>query len=288
MILFLILPIEGDEKKNFLCPMIYGEIIIGAPGSGKSTYVNFKKDALQDRKIFTVNLDPGNNREDFDYDIKKLSTTKKYMEMKNVGPNYSVKCILRDFYKEYDDFKGIISENENSYFLFDFPGQVEFFMCDGTLRNFCKSLQRDGMYLVVVNLIDIVFFIEWHALLSSYLISTIAMVLLEMPHVCIASKCDRIKDIEIGNLEDILMGVAPLENIKKPFYKSLAEVVDNEGLLSFELLDYENVEAMMYAQMIIDKASGFFFNEDPQYEDLDKERIIDHYLKLSKKAEENN
>lgn len=40
--------------------MIYGEMIIGLPGSGKTTYIKYKKDFLYSRNIYTVNLDPGN------------------------------------------------------------------------------------------------------------------------------------------------------------------------------------------------------------------------------------
>ncbi|ELA46084.1 hypothetical protein VCUG_02419 [Vavraia culicis subsp. floridensis] len=47
------------EQVNYFIPMIYGELIIGLPGSGKTTYVKYKKEYLAGRNVYTVNLDPG-------------------------------------------------------------------------------------------------------------------------------------------------------------------------------------------------------------------------------------
>lgn len=258
---------------------MYGEIIIGPPGSGKSTYVQYKKEILKERDVFTINLDPGNNKKDFDYDIKQFNTTRNYMEQNSVGPNYSAKCILREFLNSYDYFLEVIRKNDDKYFIFDFPGQLEFFMCDDTLRFLTRKLQKEGFNLVVVHLIDVVFFIEPHCILSSYMFCTISMILLELPHVSVVSKCDNIKKYEKIKIRDILEVRMPFEE-PNAFYESLFEMIENESLLSYEILDYENIDAMMYLQMIVDKASGFLFNEEPVYEQIDKETIVDYYSQL--------
>ncbi|KAM0688191.1 hypothetical protein COBT_000557 [Conglomerata obtusa] len=257
--------------------MLYGEIIIGPPGSGKSTYTRYKKDILKDRNVFTVNLDPGSNKTNFDYDIKTISSTRTYMIKNELGPNYSTKCILKEFVKQYDTFREIIFKNENSYFIFDFPGQVEFLVSDDSLRIFTKKLMLEGMYLVAVNIVDIVFFLDKHTLLSTYLMTSIAMIMLELPHVCVASKCDTLRNYDIINLKDLLIAGNLNFDDKNLFYKSLCELVENEGLVNFEVMDYQNVDAMMYLQMVVDMASGYFYNEEPFYDAISKEKIIEYY-----------
>lgn len=257
---------------------MYGEIIIGPPGSGKSTYVEFKKNSIADRKPFTINLDPGNNKTTFDYDIKSLNSTKKYMSENEVGPNYSVKCILKDFLDKYDDFIDILRKSGCNYFIFDFPGQLEFFMCDDTLRNFTKKLVKEGFSLIIVNLIDLVFFLDQHSLLSTYLFSTISMILLELPHICVISKCDNLKNYNLNNAEiEDLVSISGIET-ENEFYDNLISIVENEGLIGFEILDYDNLDSLMYLQMIIDKVTGFLYNEEVSYEDITKEKILSDYV----------
>lgn len=250
--------------------------MIGPPGSGKSTYVQYKKRVLKERSIFTINLDPGNNQDNFDYDIKQFSNTRSYMEQNNVGPNFSTKCLLKNFLSNYDSFINILRENEDKYFIFDFPGQLEFFMCDDSLRYLTRKLLKEGFHLVVVHMIDLVFFIEEHCLLSTYLFCTISMILLELPHVCVISKCDNLEKFVNVNLKDIVNLKVPLFDAGT-FYDNIKTLVENEALLSFEIHDYENVSAMMYLQMIIDKASGYLFNEMPAYETIDKESMLERY-----------
>ena len=53
----------------------FGQIIIGAPGSGKTTYIKSMKDFYTkcNRKTMSINLDPANENDEsfFDIDIKK-------------------------------------------------------------------------------------------------------------------------------------------------------------------------------------------------------------------------
>ncbi|EJW05125.1 hypothetical protein EDEG_00772 [Edhazardia aedis USNM 41457] len=273
--------------------MIYGEIIIGPPGSGKSTYVQYKKELLKDRNVVSINLDPGNNYKYFDYDIKQIGATQNFMIENDLGPNYSVKKILENFFENYDHsflpfFRNILKnkkEDECIYFLFDFPGQVEFFMVSSVLHDFCYKLQKElNFHLACVNLVDIIFFLEEKTRISSYLCCTITMILLELPHVCVFSKCDNFKKMKATcknniNVEDLSFAFNINENLEDKFSKSCIEIVENESLLNFEFLDYDNIDTLIYLQMIIDKANGFYFNEEPSYEYVSKNKILEYYEK---------
>lgn len=54
----------------------FGQLIIGAPGSGKTTYIKAMKEFYSQcgRKALTINLDPANDNKNsiFDIDIRKL------------------------------------------------------------------------------------------------------------------------------------------------------------------------------------------------------------------------
>lgn len=254
---------------------MFGEIIIGPPGSGKSTYILYKKKVLPERSIFTINLDPGNNKTDFDYDIKNISDTDTYAKNNELGPHYSTKRILDTFFDNYDDFYNIIQSNTDSYFIFDFPGQIEFFMCNNNLRDFVQKLKKGGMMLCVVNLIDSVLFTTKHNAIMSHMFTTIIMIMVELPFVCVVSKGDNIRLHGI-KIRELVEGYYERES-SNLFHKNVMDVVENEGLLSFEILDYDFIESMMYLQLIIDKSSGYLYEKEPNYEVTDKESILRHY-----------
>ncbi|ELQ74144.1 putative Uncharacterized protein family, ATP binding protein [Trachipleistophora hominis] len=62
--------------------MIYGELIVGLPGSGKTTYLKYKKNYLAGRNVYTVNLDPGrwekerhvNNKDTYNNNVMDKTT----------------------------------------------------------------------------------------------------------------------------------------------------------------------------------------------------------------------
>ncbi|WEL38887.1 GPN-loop GTPase 2 [Encephalitozoon hellem] len=245
--------------------MKYAEVIIGPPGSGKSTYVMCKKEWLAHRSPYTVNLDPGNcNDREFDYSICSISPSLMYQEKHNVGPNMSTKCILEEFSARIDEFFQENIEGTDHYILFDFPGQVEFFMSSDVPNNIIRYLKSNGYSVVIVNLVDLVFFSNDHSLISSYLISTLCLCLLESAQINVISKCDSWRKLDLGYpLEDVA-SLECLEEVgkKKKIHDEMASFVQNQGLLAYEILDYDNPDTVLSLQIEIDKASGLFFEDD--------------------------
>lgn len=71
--------------------MTFGQLIIGPPGSGKTTYCNGMQQYLQmtGRKVAVINLDPANDALPYDcsVDIADLVSLDAVMETYNLGPN---------------------------------------------------------------------------------------------------------------------------------------------------------------------------------------------------------
>lgn len=245
--------------------MRYAEVIIGPPGSGKSTYIATKKTSLRHRSPFAMNLDPGNwNDTDFDYSIRTISSSREYQERYDVGPNMSTKAILERFEANFEEFFRENIEDTDHYLLFDFPGQVEFFMCSNVLGDILRCLRNNGYSVVVVNLVDLVFFTNAHSLISSYLISTLCLCLIESAQIAVISKCDNWRKLE---LQYPLRDIADLQGLDEMgdghrLHEEMIAFVRSQGLLSYEILDYENPASVLNLQMMIDKASGLFFEDE--------------------------
>ncbi|KRH93540.1 putative ATP binding protein [Pseudoloma neurophilia] len=261
--------------------MVFGEIVIGMPGSGKTTYIAKKRELLKERNIFTVNLDPGGVEDpgnsksiEYDFDIRKFYTTRKTMESCSYGPNFAVKYILQEFCAEYSNFSNIFSD-EGAYYLIDTPGQIESIII---LEKFLNRLQKDNIRLVTVFLVELASFISYDTLAYTYLISLQTMIALNNSQVNVITKCDLIDKIEtIVPIEEI----ASLNLITREipgFFKILYEFVERESVLFFQFLEYEK-SVLASLQYVIDQASGLF------YEIADEEKLTE-YLKDVESREE--
>lgn len=82
----------------------YGQLVIGAPGAGKSTYCGGLCEILKkiERPVICINLDPANDFLPFnvDIDIRELIRLEEVMEKLSLGPNgallYCMKTLARN------------------------------------------------------------------------------------------------------------------------------------------------------------------------------------------------
>ena len=126
---------------------IFGQVIIGPPGSGKSTYCKAMKSFLQGmgRKVAVVNLDPANDFLPYEceVDISSLVTLADVMEKLKLGPNGGLVYCMEYLEKNSDWLAGNLTENfKDCYVLFDCPGQVELYTHHQSVRNIVQNLQK--------------------------------------------------------------------------------------------------------------------------------------------------
>ena len=110
----------------------FGQMILGPAGSGKSTYCKILQEHAESLKpeIVVINLDQA--AESFKYkcdiDIRELITVVDVMLKKKLGPNGALVYCM-EYLLDHIDWleEQIESFVENSYFLFDCPGQLELY-----------------------------------------------------------------------------------------------------------------------------------------------------------------
>ena len=70
---------------------MFGQVVIGPPGAGKSTYCHgmYQFMAAIGRKLCVINLDPANDRTPYPcaLDIRDFITLEEVMETEHLGPN---------------------------------------------------------------------------------------------------------------------------------------------------------------------------------------------------------
>ena len=128
--------------------MPFAQIVIGPPGSGKSTYCDGMQQFLSaiGRKCSVVNLDPANDRTSYPcaLDIRDLVTLEEIMAEEELGPNGGTLYALEELEHNGDWLEKGLKGLGEDYVLFDCPGQVELFTHHTSLRNLFFRIQNLG------------------------------------------------------------------------------------------------------------------------------------------------
>ena len=124
----------------------FGQVVLGPPGSGKSTYCAAIKNFLTGigRKVAIVNLDPANDNMPFipDICITSLVTLSDVMDLLKLGPNGGLVYCMEFLEKNFDIIEKKLKDLQGSYIIFDCPGQVELFTHQNSLKNIFQRLQK--------------------------------------------------------------------------------------------------------------------------------------------------
>ncbi|SCU82531.1 LADA_0C06062g1_1 [Lachancea dasiensis] len=263
--------------------MAFGQIVIGPPGSGKSTYCHGCVQFFNaiGRHAQVVNMDPANDRLPYPcaVDIRDFITLEEIMAEQQLGPNGGLMYALESVEKSLDLFvlqvKSLVID-ESAYVVFDCPGQVELFTHHSGLFRIFKRLERElDLRLCVVNLVDSVYLTSPSQYVSIVLLSLRAMLMLDLPHINVLSKIDMVKSYgplamrldyyteaqDLGYLQPFVEQESSSALGKKysRLTETIGELVADFNLVSFEVLCVDDKRSMIALQGVIDKANGYVF-----------------------------
>ena len=208
--------------------LFFGQLVIGPPGSGKTTYCKRMAEVLNQlgRKTVIINIDPANDVS-LPYEpainITSLVRMEEVMDTLKLGPNgglmYAMNYLETNIDWLLNGIKGLVEpptdpprsgqgdsqpntegssqELTNPYIIFDCPGQIELYTHDESFRKIVAKLtnRREtniDLRLVAVYLVDAHYCNDAAKFISSLLSTLSAMLHLELPHVNIMSKVDLI------------------------------------------------------------------------------------------------
>jgi GTPase SAR1 family protein len=301
----------------------YGQVVIGPPGAGKSTYCNGMNQFLNSigRNSLIINLDPANDRLPYDctLDIRDVITLEEIMndEDLKLGPNGGLMHCLEIFQESIDFFIEKIREliklsmdGNSAYVIFDCPGQTELFTVSPIFKEiFLKLVKELDFRLCVVSLVDSMNLTIPSHWISSLLLTLRSMLQLDLPQINVVSKIDllsgyvqsdkmnraeqkkrqRSTSTDEDHGDDDFEGGLPFKlqyytevddlHYLTPYIKNennqrsnawfnekysklteaISDLIDDFGLISYNVLAIEDKTSMINLLSLIDKANGYCF-----------------------------
>ncbi|KAI9826067.1 MAG: hypothetical protein M1832_000516 [Thelocarpon impressellum] len=258
--------------------MPFAQLVIGPPGSGKSTYCNGMHQFMSaiGRKCSVVNLDPANDRTSYPcaLDVRALITLDEIMADEELGPNGAVLYALEELENDFEWLEAGLRQLGDDYVLFDCPGQVELFTHHASLRNIFLRLQKLGYRLVVLHLTDSYILTLPSLYISTLLLSLRAMLQMDLPHLNVLTKIDNLSTYpplpfnldfftEVQDLHYLLPALAAeapsLSSKFSRLNEAIIELVEDFSLVGFETLAVEDKRSMMKLLQATDRAGGYAF-----------------------------
>lgn len=267
--------------------VVFGQLVVGPPGAGKSTYCTGMRHLLQalKRPRTTVNLDPANDDLPYecDIDIRELVNVEDVMVELQLGPNGALMYAMEYIEVNLDWLTTRVRKATEAdavpYVFFDCPGQVELYTHHDIMTKITQQLVRDlDLRLVAVHLIDSTLCVDVYRYISAVLLSLAGMMQMELPHVNILSKIDMLMDqtddlplrldyyAEANNLSHLLKTLQtnrhPLSVKFKQLNELMAEMIEDYGLVGFEPLDIQDKECALRVLARCDTANGHIMNAE--------------------------
>ena len=260
--------------------MHFGQIIIGPPGSGKSTYCAAVAEMMRNlkRKVAIINLDFANEVPPYksDIDIQDLITVDDVMDHMKLGPNASLMFCANYLRDNCSWLENKIQKlGSEFYLLFDFPGQVELYTHDTCIQEIIETISKNlDLRLACVNLIDSHYCSEPSKFIAACATCLSMMLRLALPHINVLSKMDLIDCYgkpEIGlnyfletvSLDYICEQLSddPLFSKYRKLNQALCSVIEDYSLVNFAPLCVTDENLMMKLIKMIDKVNGYIFGE---------------------------
>lgn len=256
--------------------MRFGQVVVGPPGSGKTTYCRGLQEFLHGigRESCVLNLDPANDRLPYrcDVDVRNLVEAEEVQAELGLGPNGSMVYCMDYLSSNLDWLEDRIKAlPENVYMIIDCPGQVELFTLHVSLKNVIEHMVRKlQCRLACVHLIDACLCQDAGKYIGAALLSLNTMLHLALPHINVLSKVDLLQqygeltfDLEYYthalDLDYLLseLNAGPLSSRFEKLNQGLCEIIGDYGLVEFMTLHVEDKDLMGKLLKGIDKAVGY-------------------------------
>ncbi|NXN03442.1 GPN2 GTPase, partial [Sylvia borin] len=259
-------------------PLAFGQVVIGPPGSGKTTYCQAMSAFLGQlgRSVAVVNLDPANEAlpGPCALDIAELVTLPDVMDSLGLGPNGGLIYCMEYLEANADWLRDRLQALRGHYVLFDCPGQVELYTHHGALKNVFAQLAKWNFRLAAVHLVDSHYCTDPGKFISVLCTSLSTMLHVELPHVNVLSKMDLIEQygklafnldyytevLDLSYLVDHLASDPFFRNFRR-LNEKLVEVIEDYSLVSFVPLNVQDKLSMKQVMQAVDKANGYSFGD---------------------------
>lgn len=275
--------------------VLYGVVVVGPPGSGKSTMCAglARYFELMKRPCVVANLDPACEEflTPFTIDVRNLCRVDEVQREHSLGANGGLMyCIsqMRHSPWVYEKLASLGDKSSrNPFVLFDLPGQVELWTHSDDLKEMLLKIVHDlDARLVVAHVVDANHCTRPENFVAASLVSLTAMLKLELPHVNVLSKLDQLSRIEGAmpfNLHYFLESrqldrlvpfcgesfserdrASPTEDVELPRSSSglrrlsakICELIEEFNLVCYQPLDISDGESVGNLVAILDKAIG--------------------------------
>ena len=179
--------------------MPFGVLLLGPPGSGKSTLTAALVAAARadGREVAAVNLDPANDAPPYAaaVDVTALIASADAAAAFGLGPNGALLYAL-DFLAANADWLARAlapALARGAFVIIDAPGQAELYTAHDGLARVVRALGARGtdLRLAAVHLVDAHHAADPAKFVAAALLALQAMVRLELPHVNVLSKADQ-------------------------------------------------------------------------------------------------
>ena len=262
--------------------MVFGQVVIGPPGSGKTTYCNGMRQFLSGlgRQVAVINLDPANDELPcaVEADIRDLISLEAAAAECALGPNGALVFCLEYLEANIDWLLDALERLRDCYVLIDMPGQVELYTHHGAVRAVVQALMARNHRLCAVHLVDAHHCADPAKFISVLLVTLSTMVQLEMPQVNLLSKIDLVEAygelafgldfytdvLDPARLLPCLLareGDTPFGQRHARLNEAIVELVEDFSLVAFGTLNITEKESVARALRSIDKANGYCFGD---------------------------
>ena len=259
----------------------YGQLVLGPPGAGKTTYCNEMTKLLRKngRKVVLINMDPANDCLSYkpDVDIRDFILLENVMDKYNLGPNGALVYCMEYLEKNIDWLLDQIKGKHSTNFIFDLPGQVELYSHHEILNNIFRKLTIDGnLQLCAVHLIDSHHCSDAGKFIAALILSLNAMLKIGLPHVNLLTKVDLLKQhadklqFGIDFYTEVLDLNYLLDNLNNDRFtqkytklnKALISIIEDYSLVSFQLVEMFKDQSLINVRNLVDKATGYVFKSE--------------------------